>query len=136
MNKKDFSRNPWHLEYLSYALIAVGILSTVIALSTGKTFLINNAILPTILGIVFFVVRKAPIASFKEDHLELKLAPLAAKTFIRYDKINAIEVEEKKIIIDIADKKKPLKLPVSLFRAEDREPAKQAFSNLKTKGNV
>lgn len=136
MENKNFLRNKWHLDYLAYALISVGILSVILALSTGKTFLISNSIIPTVIGCVFFAVKNIPVVSFQENHLELKLAPLAAKKFIRYDNIESIEVEEKRIIITIADKKRPLKLPVGIFRPEDRETAKETFNNLNIKGNV
>ncbi|MDP8174064.1 hypothetical protein [Phocoenobacter skyensis] len=136
MKEKKFLRNKWQLEYPAYALIGCGILSIILALSSGKTFLITSAIMPTVLGCLFFVAKNIPVASFQTEHLELKLAPLAAKTFIRYDKIESIGVEEKKIIIKIADKKKQLKLPVSLFRAEDREAVKEVFRSLNIRGNV
>jgi hypothetical protein len=51
--------------------------------------------------------------------LEFKLAPLASLTLLRYEEIQNITNDNKKLLLTVNNKTKPIKLPKSFFNEED-----------------
>jgi hypothetical protein len=72
-----------------------------------------------IFGLLMLATKKRPIVTIRDTHLEFKLAPLASLTLLRYEEIQNITNDNKKLLLTVNNKTKPIKLPKSFFNEED-----------------
>lgn len=115
-----------------YSLFAVlGVAVLVIGIVMGKGIPPISIVL-TVLGIIMFATRNKPIVSLHENHFEAKLAPLAPLKMHKYADIADVRIEKKRIICNITNQKKALKLPVNQFNKQDIEPLLDALKNAVT----
>ncbi|TCP91312.1 hypothetical protein EDC44_13118 [Cricetibacter osteomyelitidis] len=120
-------------QYSDYFMIGSGVLVFFLTLINGNVHLFSSAILLCILGGIGLARKNTPVLSFKDEHLELKLAPLAPKKFFRYNQITSVEQVSKKIIINILNEK-PVKIYLNAFQKEQRQTVVDLLNSLNTQG--
>ena len=106
------------------AMLVIGVILfaviLVLPLPPHAGAVVSAPMLMIVLGIAnIFLYSNKEALVFYEKHLELKVAPLAALHIIKYDDIQDIVMDGKKILIYKNSTAKPIKLHERIFNKDD-----------------
>lgn len=117
-----------------WAYLAVGILSIVVEFAIQ--FFVSS--MPTLAGaaggmliIIFFMHKNLNVLQVFPDYLVFQNGALASPQIIRQPDIEQIEANKKQVLIRTSDRKKPVKIPLALFNAAERDEVRQMLAAIR-----
>lgn len=118
-----------------WAYLTLGIMSIVIEFSIK--FFVSSA--PSMVGaaggmliILFFLHRKIKVVQVFPDHFIFQNAALTSPQVIRYADIEQVKSNKKQVLLRTKIRKKPVKIPLSLFNANDRDEVRLFLETAQT----
>lgn len=105
---------------------AAGFIVTITMANGEYANLSTSFALPMIAGGMFTAFGKTSLLTFNPKHIEVKLAPVSSRVFLKNTDFKSVTVTKKKIIIE-SSVRKPLKIPLNLFEESDQSKITSLF---------
>lgn len=131
IGRRTFLRNPSHSKIYVVMTVVIAVF-IILFLVLGAP--VGALIFPLIVSILFTATKDRPVLIFEERHLELKLAPLGGAILVPYMDLLSFEEADKFFILDVRDRRKPLRISKSNFDKNALADIAQGFTHCKNKG--
>ncbi len=120
---------------LAWTYLGLGLMSIVVEFAIQ--FFVAS--IPTLAGaaggmliIIFFLHRKLKVIQVFPDYFILQYGALASPQIIRHIDIEQIEANKKQVLVRTTIRKKPVKIPLSLFNTGDRDEVRLFLETAQT----